>query len=323
MAVLVTGGAGYIGSHMVLALLDTGEKVVVLDNLSTGLRHLVDHRAAFVLGNVSDRALVSSTIREYSINAVVHFAGSVIVPESVENPLLYYENNTAASLGLVGTCLEAGIDHFIFSSTAAVYGAVNSGGVSEDASRQPINPYGRSKLITEWMLQDISNATRLRYIALRYFNVAGADPLGRTGQSTPRATHLIKRACQVALGKESHLEIFGTDFATPDGTGVRDYIHVTDLVAAHLLALNSLRKGSGSDVFNCGYGRGHSVLEIVRSVERISERALVTKNMPRRAGDPAMVIAESSKLLRTLGWTPKFDEIDTIVSSAMNWERNI
>src|SRR3954468_9916344 len=269
MAVLVTGGAGYIGSHMTYALLERGEDVVVIDNLSTGIRDLVSPKAAFVQGDVADKALVKDVLKRHGVDAVIHFAGSVVVPESVERPLFYYQNNTAASRNLVEACVEMGIHHFVFSSTAAVYGMPGDGIVTEATLPDPINPYGRSKLMTEWMLADVSRAQDFRYVALRYFNVAGADPAGRTGQSTPRATHLIKRACQAALGRIPRLDIFGTDFPTPDGTGVRDYIHVMDLVDAHILALTSLRQGGRSEVYNCGYGRGLSVREIVRSVEEV------------------------------------------------------
>jgi len=266
-AILVTGGAGYIGSHMTYALLDRGERVVVLDNLSTGVRGLVAEDATFVEGNVGDGTLVREVIKKHCIEAVIHFAGSIVVPESVTNPLLYYANNTMATRALIEACVDQGVQHFVFSSTAAVYGIPETSMVTEDTSKEPINPYGRSKLMTEWMLQDTAKAHDFRYVALRYFNVAGADPKGRTGQSTPRATHLIKRAAQAALGRVSHLDIFGTDYPTPDGTGVRDYIHVTDLVEAHLLALDALRGGAAADVFNCGYGRGLSVREIITAVE--------------------------------------------------------
>jgi UDP-glucose 4-epimerase len=323
MSILVTGGAGYIGSHMTYALLDRGERVVVLDNLSTGVRGLVSEKAEFVLGEISDRQLVRELIRKHSIEAVIHFAGSVVVPESVEHPLRYYGNNTVASHALIETCVEEGVRNFVFSSTAAVYGMPEISIVTEETDKVPINPYGRSKLMTEWMLADAAKAYDFRYIALRYFNVAGADPQGRTGQSTPRATHLIKRAAQVALGRVPTLDIFGTDYPTPDGTGVRDYIHVSDLADAHLLALDALRSSGGPDVFNCGYGRGLSVREIVRAVERISGHNLPTRELPRRAGDPPMLVADSGKLKRALNWKPRRDDIDVIVRSALEWERRL
>jgi UDP-glucose 4-epimerase len=323
MAVLVTGGAGYIGSHMTYALLERGEEVVVLDNLSTGIRGLISPQAAFVEGDVADKALVKDLVNRHGIDAVIHFAGSVIVPESVERPLFYYQNNTVASRSLIESCVEAGVGNFVFSSTAAVYGMPEDGIVTEATSPDPINPYGRSKLMTEWMLADVSQAHAFRYVALRYFNVAGADPQGRTGQSTPRATHLIKRACQAALGRIPRLDIFGTDFPTPDGTGVRDYIHVMDLVDAHILALASLREGGPSEVYNCGYGRGLSVREIVRSVELVSDRPVPVREAGRRAGDPPMVVANSTKLKTGLGWRPRFFEVNEIVRSAFEWERRL
>jgi UDP-glucose 4-epimerase len=323
MAVLVTGGAGYIGSHMTYALLERGEQVVVLDNLTTGLRGLVSTKAIFVEGNVADKALVARVIRDHGIDAVIHFAGSIIVPESVERPLYYYSNNTAASRNLIESCIEADVKNFVFSSTAAVYGMPADGIVTEATSPDPINPYGRSKLMTEWMLADAAHAHDFHYVALRYFNVAGADPEGRTGQSTPRATHLIKRACQAALGRIPRLDIFGTDFPTPDGTGVRDYIHVADLVDAHVLALASLRGGGPSAVYNCGYGRGLSVREIVRSVETVSSHPVPVAMGPRRAGDPPMIVANATKLRTDLGWRPRFADLDTIVGSAFAWESRL
>jgi len=323
MAVLVTGGAGYIGSHMTYALLERGEDVVVLDNLSTGIRDLVSPKATFVQGDVADKALVKDVLKRHGVDAVIHFAGSVIVPESVERPLFYYQNNTAASRNLVEACVEMGVHHFVFSSTAAVYGMPGEGFVTEATLPDPINPYGRSKLMTEWMLDDVSRAHDFRYVALRYFNVAGADPEGRTGQSTPRATHLIKRACQAALGRIPQLDIFGTDFPTPDGTGVRDYIHVMDLVDAHVLALASLRAGGQSEIYNCGYGRGLSVREIVRSVEQVTSHQVPVREASRRAGDPAMVVANSTKLKTGLGWRPHFFEVNEIVRTAFEWERRL
>ncbi len=323
MSVLVTGGAGYIGSHMTYALLERGEDVVVLDNLTTGVRELISPRATFIQGDVADQLLLREIIKRHGIDAVIHFAGSVIVPESVERPLFYYRNNTVASRNLIEACVENGVRNFVFSSTAAVYGMPEDGIVTEATNPSPINPYGRSKLMTEWMLADVARAHAFGYIALRYFNVAGADPQGRTGQSTPRATHLIKRACQAALGRIPRLEIFGTDFPTPDGTGVRDYIHVMDLVEAHILALASLRQGGSSEVYNCGYGRGLSVREIVRSVEQVSDCVIPVLEAPRRAGDPPMVVANSTKLKTGLGWRPRFFEVNDIVRSAFDWERRL
>lgn len=322
MAVLVTGGAGYIGSHTTLELLQRGETVCVLDNLSTGVRSLVPDGARFFQGNVKDRPLVEWILTDNDIDAVIHFAGSTIVPESVENPLLYYANNTANTRSLLEACVRRGVKHFIFSSTAAVYGAAG-GVIDEDAVKSPTNPYGRSKLMTEWMLQDTARATGLRYMALRYFNVAGADPHGRTGQSTPMATHLIKRACQAALGRLPYLGIFGVDYETPDGTGVRDYIHVSDLAAAHALALDHLRSGGESGAFNCGYGRGFSVRDVIGAVEQASGRSLTIQEFPRRAGDAPAVVADPTRLKAQLGWKPQHEALDEIVRDALAWERRL
>lgn len=323
MSVLITGGAGYIGSHMVHALTDRGEHPVVLDNLCTGVRGLVAENATFVEGDVADTRLVRETIQDLEIEAVIHFAGSVVVPESVENPLFYYANNTAASRNLIEACVAEGVQNFVFSSTAAVYGTPETMPVSEDAPTKPINPYGRSKLMTEWMLRDTAEAHDFRYAALRYFNVAGADGKGRTGQSTPRATHLIKRACQAALGRVSHLGIFGTDFPTADGTGIRDYIHVMDLIAAHLLALDHLRDSGSSLICNAGYGHGFSVREVVRAVERVSGQSLPVREEERRAGDPPAIVANSERLKSKLNWQPEFDDLDLIVRSAYAWESRL
>ena len=323
MAVLVTGGAGYIGSHMALALLDRGEGVVVLDNLVTGVRAQVPAQATFVEGDIADEDLVTRVLAEQNIQAIVHFAGSVVVPESVADPLKYYGNNTAATRNLLDAAVRAGIEQFIFSSTAAVYGITDAPLVDEDAPKEPPSPYGRSKLMTEWMLADLSAATALRYVVLRYFNVAGADPLGRTGQSTPGATHLIKRACQAALGRVPKLGIFGSDFPTRDGTGVRDYIHVTDLIGAHLLALDHLRGGGVSETFNCGYGSGFSVSEVIDAIERVTGITVPAERQPRRPGDPPMIVADSSKLKAALGWQPQYASLDTIVDHAFRWEKNL
>ena len=323
MTILVTGGAGYIGSHMTYALGDRGERVVVLDNLATGIRGLVNPEAVFVEGSIADRKIVDAVLEDYGVEAVVHFAGSVVVPESVENPMKYYQNNTAASCVLIEACIRRGIRNFIFSSTAAVYGTPDVPVVREDLTPDPINPYGRSKLMVEWLLKDAARAHDFRFVALRYFNVAGADPKGRTGQSTPRATHLIKRACQVALGREPYLEIFGQDYPTADGTGVRDYIHVTDLISAHLLVLDHLRGGGESSIYNVGYGQGISVREIIDITKKVTGRKLAVRESPRRLGDPATLIADSSHLKHRLKWEPQYADIKTIIRSAYEWERRL
>ena len=323
MSVLVTGGAGYIGSHMVWALIERGEDVVVVDNLSTGARGLVADGAHFVEGNAGDGALIARLIGAHNVDAAFHFAGSIVVPDSVAEPLAYYANNTVVARNLIAACVEGGVKNFIFSSTAAVYGEPAQSPVAEDAAKQPINPYGRSKLMTEWMLEDAARAHDLRYVALRYFNVAGADPKGRSGQSTPRATHLIKRACQVALGRVPQLAIFGTDYPTPDGTGVRDYIHISDLVAAHALALDHLRRGGAPAIFNCGYGHGFSVREVVGAVERVTGRKLAVREEPRRPGDPPSIVADAARIKRELGWTPAHDDLDEIVRTAYAWESKL
>lgn len=321
MAVLVTGGAGYIGSHMTLALLERGEDVVVLDNLTTGVRRLVPPAAHFVEGDIRDPVLLRRLFQTHAVDAVLHFAGSTVVPDSVARPLQYYANNTMASRDLIEACIGAGVQHFIFSSTAAVYGPSTAALIQESAVKAPGSPYGRSKLMTEQMLHDAAGASDLRYVALRYFNVAGADPRGRTGQSTPRATHLIKCACQTALGQRPYLGVFGVDYETPDGTGVRDYIHVSDLVAAHALALDHLRMGRESAVFNCGYGRGFSVREVIAAVERVAGTRLAVKALPRRPGDAAAVVADPARIKAGLGWSPRYDNLDAIVRHALAWER--
>ncbi len=323
MAILVTGGAGYIGSHMTYALVDRGEKVVVLDNLSTGVLGLVSPEARFVEGTIGEPGVIDSVLSQHEIEAVVHFAGSIVVPESVANPSKYYRNNTAASAALIEACVRHGVRNFIFSSTAAVYGMPQETVVPEDITPAPINPYGRSKLMTEWMLQDVSHAHDFRFVALRYFNVAGADPAGRTGQSTPNATHLIKRACQTALGHYPYLEIFGQDFDTPDGTGVRDYIHVSDLVAAHLLALDHLRGGGASNIFNVGYGQGFSVRQVVSAVEAVTGKPVPVRESPRRLGDPGMLVADSSRLQDRLKWKPEHNDLKGIIRTAYEWERRL
>jgi UDP-glucose 4-epimerase len=323
MSVLVTGGAGYIGSHMVLALLDAGEDVVVLDNLSTGLRWAVPAKEKFVTGDAGNRDLLLRLFLTHRIDAVIHFAGSVVVPESLADPLRYYGNNTCKSRTLIAASVEAKIPRFIFSSSAAVYGMPEKNPVAEDARLEPISPYGTSKLMTELMLHDTAAARDLRYVALRYFNVAGADPEGRSGQSTARATHLVKVACEAALGERPHLEVFGTDYPTPDGTCIRDYIHVTDLARAHLDALRYLRAGGESAVLNCGYGSGYSVLDVIGSVKRVSQHDFPVRMGPRRAGDPAALVAETGRIGQVLGWEPKLNNLDAIVDHALRWEKRL
>ncbi|MFO7286947.1 MAG: UDP-glucose 4-epimerase GalE [Gammaproteobacteria bacterium] len=320
--ILVTGGAGYIGSHVVRQLAEANENVVVLDNLSTGFRQAVLH-GELVVGDTGDAACLDGIFSRYSIDTVMHFAAHTVVPESVANPLKYYRNNTCASRVLIERAQQAGVRYFVFSSTAAVYGIPPGGIASEESPTVPINPYGSSKLMTEWMLRDVAAASPMRYVALRYFNVAGSDPQGRIGQSTPNATLLTKVACEVAVGKRERLLIYGTDYPTPDGTGVRDYIHVEDLADAHLKALEYLRRGGESVVLNCGYGRGYSVREVIAAVERVAGTKLATEEAPRRPGDPPVLIAEATKIRSTLGWTPRFDDLDAIVESALGWERKL
>jgi UDP-glucose 4-epimerase len=323
MSILVTGGAGYIGSHMVYALTDAGRDVVVLDNLTTGLRGSVSEAARFVEGNAGDASLVTSLITERGIDTIIHFAGSIVVPDSVADPLAYYANNTVVARDLVEAAVKSGVKNFIFSSTATVYAGASPDPLSEALPTGPVNPYGRSKLMTEWMLEDSARAYDFRYAALRYFNVAGADTKGRTGQSNPRATHLIKRASQVALGRVPYLDVFGTDYPTADGTGVRDYIHVSDLIDAHVLALDYLREGGSSTAMNCGYGHGASVREVIASVERVTGRPLPVKESPRRAGDPPWLVADARKIRQVLGWQPRYDDLDEIVRSAYAWEQRL
>jgi UDP-glucose 4-epimerase len=323
MSVLVTGGAGYIGSHMALELLDAGEPTVILDNLSTGLAGAVPQEAELIEGDVGDQGLVRSIIEGRGIESIMHFAGSVVVPDSVADPLGYYLNNTVKSRALIETAVACGVRHFIFSSTAAVYGMTGEQPVAEDAPLAPISPYGSSKRMTEIMLADAARAHNFRYVALRYFNVAGADPRGRAGQSTPRATHLIKVACETALGKRRHIQVFGTDYPTRDGTCIRDYIHVTDLTRAHLAALRHLRTGGASDVLNCGYSRGYSVLEVIDAVKRASGRSFDVRLGPRRPGDPAVVIAATDRVRKLLGWVPQHDRLDAMVFQALRWEERL
>ncbi len=323
MAVLVTGGAGYIGSHMVLALIDAGHDVVVLDNLSTGFTWAIAPQAKLVEGDIGDEALVANIIADHKIDAVVHFAGSIVVPDSVADPLGYYLNNTVKSRALMAAVVKSGIRKFIFSSTAAVYGNPETQPVFETAKPAPISPYGTSKLMTELMLQDSHLAYGLNYVALRYFNVAGADPKGRSGQSTPRATHLIKVACQTALGQRHAMDVFGTDYDTPDGTCLRDYIHVSDLISAHMDALAHLNRGGESGIFNCGYGKGYSVLEVIKAVEKAFGGPVNHKLVARRPGDPAAIVAGADRVRDILGWKPKHADLDFIVASALAWERHL
>ncbi len=323
MAILVTGGAGYIGSHMVLALVDAGEDVVVLDDLSTGVRGAVSPRARLVVGDVADTPLVRRVIADHEVEEIIHFAAKIVVPDSVADPLGYYLSNTVKSRALLAAATEARVPRFVFSSTAAVYGMPKENPVGEDAPALPISPYGSSKLMTEWMLRDTAVASDFGYVALRYFNVAGADPAGRAGQSSPTATHLIKVAVELALGKRTQMEVFGTDYPTPDGTGVRDYIHVTDLVAAHLDALRHLRRGGANLVLNCGYGSGHSVLQVLAAVKHVAGVELNVKMSPRRAGDPAMLVAHADRIRRDLAWQPQYDDLETIVRHSLVWERKL
>jgi len=322
--VLVTGGAGYIGSHAVLALADAGWPVAVIDNLSTGFAFAIPEGVPLYQGDIADGDLLANIIAEQGIGAIMHFAGSIIVPESVENPLKYYDNNTVKSRALIEAAVSGGVRHFIFSSTAATYGIPDVERVTEDTPKEPINPYGWSKLMTERMLADASAAHGFNYCALRYFNVAGADPQGRTGQSTAGATHLIKVACEAATGKRDHVGVFGTDFDTPDGTGVRDYIHVSDLAAAHVLALEALIEQPGRSLtMNCGYGRGFSVLEVLDAVDRVTNRTIERRMEARRAGDPGQLISDPARIRATLPWQPRFADLDTIVAHALQWERRL
>ncbi len=320
--VLVTGGAGYIGSHAVLALVDAGWPVVVIDNLVTGFRWAVPEGVPFIEASIDDAEAVEHAITTHGIQAIIHFAGSVVVPESVADPLKYYLNNTVRSRALIESAVKTGIKHIIFSSTAATYGIPDSVPVREDVPTRPINPYGMSKLMTEAMLADVAAAHPINYAALRYFNVAGADPHGRTGQSTAGATHLIKVAVEAALGKRDHVSVFGTDYDTPDGTGVRDYIHVSDLADAHVAALERLvADPAQSHIMNAGYGRGFSVTEVLDAVDRVTNMTLVRRMEPRRAGDPDALIADNARILATIDWTPQRADLDGIVKDALAWER--
>jgi UDP-glucose 4-epimerase len=323
MKVLVTGGAGYIGSHAVLALLEANHEPVVLDNLSTGQYHLVPERVPFIKASVGSRPVVEQTLFQHGIDAVMHFAGSIVVPESVTNPLLYYRNNVVNSLSLIESCKNIGIKKFIFSSTAAVYGIPEEIPVVETAETRPINPYGATKLMIERILCDVAAAHELGVVILRYFNVAGADPTGRSGQSSPLATHLIKVACETALGKRSSVAIFGEDYPTPDGTGVRDYIHVSDLVDAHIRALEWLAVNNGPLIVNCGYGTGYSVRDVLTAVERTAGVSLPICHAPRRPGDPPALVADAQRIRDVLGWRPRYNDLDQMVASALAWEQRL
>ena len=323
MSVMVTGGAGYIGSHMVLALLDAGEEVVVVDNLSTGFRSAVPEAVRLVVGDFGDQHLIESVMEAEKVDAVAHFAARIVVPESVTDPLGYYANNTAKARNLIESAVRRGVRHFIFSSTAAVYGETDTDQVAEDRLLAPVSPYGRSKLMVEWMLEDAGRAHDIRSVVLRYFNVAGADPQGRAGQSTRDATHLIKVAVQAALGRRGHLDVFGTDYPTPDGTCLRDYIQVTDLAQAHLDALRYLRGGGGSLTCNVGYARGYSVREVVDMVKVVSGVDFPVRMSGRRAGDPAAIVASNDRIKAELGWSPQHDDLAAIVRQALEWERRL
>jgi UDP-glucose 4-epimerase len=320
--ILVTGGAGYIGSHVVRQLGEAGERVVTLDNLSRGFRGSV-LAGELVVGDTGDGALVARLLKEHRVDTVMHFAASTVVPESVENPLKYYLNNTANTRTLLAAAAEAGVRHFVFSSTAAVYGMPPGGVAGEDTPTQPINPYGTSKLMSEWMLRDLAAASGLRYVALRYFTVAGSDPGGRIGQSTPGATLLTKVAAEHVVGRRPHVAIYGTDFETPDGSGVRDYIHVEDLATAQRDALAYLRDGGASETLNCGYGRGYSVREVLDAMGRAAGRPLVVREEARRAGDPPVLIARAERIREVLGWSPRHDDLDFIVRTVLDWEREL
>jgi UDP-glucose 4-epimerase len=323
MTILVTGGAGYIGSHMVLDLLETGEEIVVFDDLSTGFPWLVPQGVTFVEGDIGEKALLSRVIADHQIDAIAHFAAKIVVPDSMSDPLGYYLNNTSKARTLIEAAVEGGVKNFIFSSTAAVYGETREMPVTEESPPAPVSPYGRSKLMVEWMLEDASRAYGLNAMILRYFNVAGADPKGRSGQATPRATHLIKTAAEAATGRRAGMSIFGTDYATPDGTCIRDYIHVSDLARAHVLALDYLRSGGKGTVINCAYGHGSSVREVIDTVKKISGVDFPVTLADRRLGDPPEIVATGEKIRSLLGWQPRFDHLDTIVTHALAWEQHL
>jgi UDP-glucose 4-epimerase len=321
-AILITGGAGYIGSHVVRQLGEAGEKIVVLDNLTKGFRQAVT-AGDLIVGDVGDYPLVSRLLAEYQVDTVMHFAAHTIVPESVALPLKYYGNNTCSTRSLLQACIENDVKHFVFSSTAAVYGMLQDGYADEETPTNPINAYGTSKLMSEWMLKDVAAANPLRYVALRYFNVAGSHPEGRIGQATPGATLLTKVACEAMVGKRPHVSVFGSDYPTPDGTGVRDYLHIEDLAAAHLDALKYLRRGGKSATFNVGYGHGYSVREVLKMVESVGGKPLVIREEARRAGDPAYLVARADRVRAELGWTPRYDDLQAIVSSSLAWEHKL
>jgi UDP-glucose 4-epimerase len=323
MTVLVTGGAGYIGSHMVHALVEAGESVVVIDNLSTGFSTYLPEGVPLFIGDVADENLVEGVIAAHGIDAIIHFAGSVVVPESMRDPLAYYRNNTMTTRNLLNAAVKCGVRRFIFSSTAAVYGNPDVTPVAEDAATRPLSPYGSSKLMTEIMLHDIAPAYGMEFVVLRYFNVAGADPQGRTGLATMGATHLLKIAVEAATGQRSKIDVFGTDYPTPDGSCIRDFIHVSDLVQAHRAALAYLREGGSSTTLNCGYGRGYSVLETIEAVRRASGRNFAVQYAPRREGDIMTMIADTSRIRATLDWTPQYDDLETIAQHALAWEEKL
>ncbi len=323
MTVLVTGGAGYIGSHMVRALVDAGESVVVVDNLSTGFSALLPEGVPLFIGDAGDENLVEGVIAQHGVESIIHFAGSVVVPESMRDPLGYYRNNTMTTQSLLSAAVKSGVSRFIFSSTAAVYGNPEEVPVPETAPTRPLSPYGMSKLMTEIMLHDVATAYGMSYVVLRYFNVAGADPLGRIGLSTIGATHLLKIAVEAATGQRAKVDVFGSDYPTPDGTCIRDFIHVTDLVEAHHAALSYLRAGGGSVTLNCGYGRGYSVLETIEAVRRVSMRNFAVSVAPRRPGDIMTMVADTSRIRTLLDWTPKYDDLETIAAHALAWEQKL
>jgi UDP-glucose 4-epimerase len=321
-AILVTGGAGYIGSHVLLQLQERGERVIALDNLYTGFRQAV-RAVPFVHGDAGDRALLAQLLREHEVDTVMHFAAHTIVPESVRDPLKYYGNNTCATRNLLEVCVHHGVRQLVFSSTAAVYGIPVDGTAHEDAAPAPINPYGTSKLMSEWILRDLAAVGALRYVSLRYFNVAGSDPQGRIGQATRHATLLVKVACEAIVGRRPYVSVFGSDYPTPDGTGVRDYVHVEDLARSHLDALDYLRRGGASTVCNVGYGHGYSVRQVLESVQRVAGRSLEIREEPRRAGDPPTLVAVAGRVHTQLGWQARLDDLDAIVASSLHWEEKL